>query len=264
MSLPTTKKGSEVAEHPPNSDAIKRCFDFPESADYLLTRLIEKLRSVGLLDKAHDLVEKVREFVDIVQQQHNLRGEPWSADLACERTDFQNLQAKLAQEARESLTATISEPMKMDFALSDMSQFLRGYSVDGKPLDPALLDSCDKLFNAWLAENNLLSKQGDIYEITDDGKIRLDENGLPVKADPAKFKQLFTDPAKGFQAYLAKKSIQLTIQEHPYPEEKPKAAQTIKQKETPQASSKTKKPTAQSEEEHEITPKGGDGTSMQT
>src|SRR3990167_3412585 len=172
--LATTKQGSDVVEHATDAVSIKKCLDFPESADYLLSRLIEKLKSVGLLEKADELVEKVREYVDVVHKQRSLRGQPWDADPACERTDFQNLQANLAEEALERLTVVITDPMKMDYALSDLAEFVRGFSVNGKPLSPELLDFCDKLFNSWLAENNLLSKGGKIYEVSDKGIIRKD------------------------------------------------------------------------------------------
>ena len=230
MNLTTTKKGSGIVEHPADAESIKKCFDFPESAEYLLQRLIEKLKSVALLEPAGDLVQKVREYVDIVQKQRSLKGDAWSADPACERSTFQNLQVNLATQARGLLTESITEPLKMDYAVSDSAQFLRGYSVKGKPLDPGLIDACDKLFNAWLAEHHLLSKQGQIYEITENGEIQKDENGELMSADSAKVKTLFTDSKRSFQAYLAnsKNAIQLTAQVHPYPEEKPVVKPEVK------------------------------------
>lgn len=260
MGFTTTKKGSDVVEHPADAESIKKCFDFPESADYLLPRLIEKLESVGLLAKAQDLVQKVSEFVGVVLKQRSLRGDPWSADPACERTDFQNLQNNLAMEAQKLLTSAISDPVKMDFALSDMSQFLRGYSVNGNPLDPELLDPCDKLFNAWLAENNLLSKHGQIYETMDNGEIRKDAKGMPITADPDKIRTLLNNPAKSFQVYLGKKTIALITQEHPYPEEKPKVNPKVEVRKT--AEKIPEQPTAEVEEKERIKPDDSSGAGI--
>ncbi len=247
--LSTTKKGSDVVEHPPGADAIKKCSEFSESVDYLLERLVKKLKSVGLLDGAQDLVTKIKELAQVVHQLDSLRGNPHDGDPACFRTPFQNLQIKLAKEAQEKITNQILDQMKMDYALSNTTEFLRGYSVGGKPLDPQLLDSCDKLFNAWLAEHGLLSKQGQIYEVMDNGEIKTDDKGEPIKADATKVRALLKDPVNSFEAYLGQRAVKLSSQEHPYPtEQQPIAKKPPQAPERAQQVSRVEKPVPESHE----------------
>ena len=236
----TTTQNSAVKRHAPLVKEIKKaievCSNSFELMDYLLIRLTEKVKSVGLLDDAHEMLDKIREYRDVLSNREALRGDrsrAWSGDPDSGLSDFEILQRDLAQEAQELIGRSLEGELQQAFALSDTAQFLRGYSEDGLPLDAELLQACDNLFNAWLAENDMIIKSGQIYDSTEKGEL-IGNDGKPLdsemsedirqnkakKADAQKIKQLLNDPNKGFIAYLAKRGISLKTTELPYVQEK--------------------------------------------
>ncbi len=87
-------------------------------------------------------------------------------------------------------------------------------------LSKETVDALDKLFNAWLAENYMISKGGVIYEGTKDGRIKQDEKGEKVRANPETLRNKISNKDAGFAHYVQKhnKSIHITVQEQPFPE----------------------------------------------
>lgn len=262
--LQTTSQGSGIVTHLPGPDAINKCSEFTQSVDYFLERLVKTLGSQKVLDKTSELVDKIEELAKVVHQLEALRGKPYEGDPACFRTPFLNLQINLAAKAKEQLSDEIADPVKLDFALSDEAQFLRLYSANGKPLDSELLNCCDKLFNAWLAENGMLSKQGQIYEITDDGEIKQDKNGEPITADPGQVRALLKEQnAESFEAFLNRMKIKLTTEEHSYPAQQPTAKPTAQAQKQPAPQVSHEEPTAQPDQEPGgVTPNNETGASM--
>lgn len=80
-------------------------------------------------------------------------------------------------------------------------------------LDEQTVAALDKLFNAWLALNGLVSKGGVLYLADNFGNILCDEQKRQKKADPQQFRALIADPDKGFQAYTAKKGMNISLME---------------------------------------------------
>ena len=111
----------------------------------------------------------------------------------------------------------------MDFAISDLAKLIRGFSADGKALNEALLNTLDKLLNAWFARNNLISKDSVIHEGNEQGEILKDAAGQPKKAQVERVKQLILDNKEGFKQFLEEKGIKAEIQQHKFPEQKPAA-----------------------------------------
>lgn len=86
-------------------------------------------------------------------------------------------------------------------------------------LDPEMTAALDKLFNAWLALNGLLSKGGVLYRADDQGEILLASDGRQVIVDPNFFEALINDPEKGYQAFAAKKGVRIQLAYQPFPDE---------------------------------------------
>jgi hypothetical protein len=87
-------------------------------------------------------------------------------------------------------------------------------------LDPQTIDALDKLFNAWLALNGIISKGGALYKADPKGQILLNPQGQSMKADPQQFKTLINDPTHGFQAFVAKKGIHIKTVQRDFPDKK--------------------------------------------
>ncbi len=96
-----------------------------------------------------------------------------------------------------------------------------GYLVEPKPLSDEIVAAMDKLFNAWLAENSLISKGGVIYEGDKNGNIKQNKQNEPIKADPIMLRQkINSNDADGFAHYVQhhNKAVHLTIRLQEYPE----------------------------------------------
>ncbi|KTD45723.1 substrate of the Dot/Icm secretion system [Legionella rubrilucens] len=204
----------------PDKDALLACFKFPEAADYFLEQFEKILKEAGgdVYKKSEPILNKIKDFVKNTHYQRDARGFPWDGDTQM-RTDFQNLQHHLAEAAVRTITAIIKGIVKMDVAVSKAAQLLRGYSEEGMALKGVPVESLDKLFNAWLAENNYLSKGSVIYQTNEHGEIVKDKAGNPLRADPEKIMQLMADEKKGFGRFLQDRGLEVVVQQHQYPEQ---------------------------------------------
>lgn len=79
------------------------------------------------------------------------------------------------------------------------------------------VDVVDKLFNAWLALNNIFSHDGHLYQADNKGQIVYDAQGRPIIVDVHQFKLLIADPQKGFHAYAAVKGIRINTVQRTFP-----------------------------------------------
>jgi len=192
-----------------------------EAAEYFYRRFAEKLKATKMLESSKDVLEKVLEFVDNVRlcdsRQNSWRGGS-AKDIL---TDFQNLQQKLAETSLQTVTQQVHDDLRLDIAVSDIAQLLRGYSTDGVPLEGDLLLALDRLFNAWLANNDMISKGSTIYVCDEHGEIKMDARGQPVKVQAERVRQLIDDQVEGFATYITAKGMPTTVVQHEYPEQAP-------------------------------------------
>lgn len=210
-----------------DQETFKRILDVigkkVEMIEYLYTNIEGRM--------PEDVIQEVVKLLDYAKFIVTLRGNPWVLGdtilpMSAE-TDFDYFQIYLAHGAATQLQV---KDVTLDCAISDESNFIRGYSSDGKPLDNKTVDSLDKLFNSWLATMkfesndgatyNLISKDGAIFKATK-ATIWLDNQGEPVRVDPEEFKSLLDRKNNGLEAYIQEqnKDIGITIQQHEFPEQ---------------------------------------------
>lgn len=212
MGLPLVRNSGSGVTHVPNSEAISKAMatsTTPEAADYLMTQIKEIFSRHKNLDESivQNVMETVQDYVGYVKLA-NQSGDEWAGIVP--RSGFQNYQEGLAAISAKIIQ---DKSVELDYAISDDSQYLRGYSSNGVPLDTASSDAMDKCFNAWLAKNDLFSKGGVIYASTSNGEIKM-EGDKPVKANAEDFRKLIEDPQRGFGQYLSRtnKSVKLSMQ----------------------------------------------------
>jgi hypothetical protein len=213
-----------VRELMPNKDALLYCFAIastPEAADYLVEQFEKKLKSSKPYDSSEKVLARVKEYATNVHLQRDNRENPWLGTIEKIKTDFQNLQQNLADSALKTLVASVEGEVKMDFAVSSYSELLRAFSIDGKPLEPAVIAALDKLFNSSMAADNMISKNGVIFEATAHGEVRKDKDGNPIKAPVEKINRVISE---NFAKYLEKAGVQVMAQQHAFPDKKPEAA----------------------------------------
>jgi len=198
-------------------NAMKTAETSIAAAEYLETQFKQILNKNKMLDSSQDIVGKVEEFVQFVKFKLISSTQPWAGEQS-KSSDFSNMQQNIAADAVEKLEGVINgmiKDLKLDVAINDLSQLVRGYTSEGKALDAKLIDSMDKLFNAWLAENNIVNKGSTLFDANDKGDIRVDEKKQQVKTGAQRIRDLIS--GKGFEAFLYKKGVQITSQLHSYP-----------------------------------------------
>jgi hypothetical protein len=89
------------------------------------------------------------------------------------------------------------------------------------PLDKETQDALDTLFNVWLAEHGMMTKDGVIYAATKDGHIKQDKTGQWVRVNPDVLRRSIRSQQDGFAQYVQKHapSIRITLRENPFPEQ---------------------------------------------
>jgi hypothetical protein len=199
MSLPLVRARNGAGGALPNADAISKCMNLAttaEAAEYLKNSANEIYLKAGLskdeaIKNVLDILTAHEDYIKLATDHRNTwAGKPPT-------TVFEKRQEDLAAQASKILGERVTD-VKLDFALSDDSQLLRGYSSNGEPLDESSVAAMDKLFNAMLAEHQMISKGGTIYQGTKNGEIETDKNGELKKADPQEVKAKI----EGFEQYV--------------------------------------------------------------
>ncbi|MGQ3889227.1 hypothetical protein ACQUW5_09375 [Legionella sp. CNM-1927-20] len=215
----------------PNKEAILKALEVasltPEAANYLCKRLSETLSQVNIA-ASDEVIKRVDRFGKNIELRYGQRSDPWQGRPDVIKTDFQNAQHNMGISLLEELSpeSLASGNLHMDFAISDDAQLLRAFSLNGEPLDPEAATAIDTLFNGWLAENEMVSKDSVIYESDSDGRIKENKNGQSTKANAERVKQLIVDRDNGFAPYLDDKfknhtthEVTASVQQHAYPEQ---------------------------------------------
>lgn len=200
-------------------EAMKVAETSVEAAQYLATRFKEILTGAKMLEKYADVLKSVETFAQLTEFKLLSRGQPWFGQVV-DTTDFKNMHANIGRDVAESLKNMgqgIAENVTFHFAVNDQAEFLRGCTSGGKPLDSKAVEHWDKLFIAYLAENNVITKGTTLYQSDEHGQIKLDEQGNQLNANPAQLKALISDPQKGFEKYVVSKGIPITCQQQEYP-----------------------------------------------
>lgn len=230
MPLKTTRRGSNIQTLLPTSEALNACMSIvttSEAARYFYDELKEKFQEAGMKDESSQVIlQEVEKFCQSVDLIRDSGSKVW-AGVSPAEGDFISLQQNLAKQRVTTLAAEVKEqPISMDYAVSDEGNFLRGYVIGDKVLDSSsseddkIINDIDELYNAWLAENGMLSQGSEIYLADPHGNILKDMQGQKKRAEGRRVRDLMEDPDKGFQQYMSKRGIQVNTTQHSYPKEK--------------------------------------------
>lgn len=224
-----------MAEYVPDKASLLKIMEVVTTGDaakYFYSQFESKLGKAKMLESSQAILAKVAEFVANVclcEDRHEQNY--WAGKLQDILTDFQNLQQKLAESSLETVVENISGNLKLDIAISNLTELLRGYSTDGEPISGDLLLALDRLFNAWMAEKDMISKGSTIYECDANGEIKKDSQGEPIRVEAEQIRELITDPDEGFAEYLSDKGMPVDVELHQYPEQQPEIEPTAQEPE---------------------------------
>ncbi len=188
----------------------------PDAAQYFLEGILKKLEQTKMLEQSMPLVEAIRKFVDSIKAQRSeTSAAPWSGDtrksnMSFEAFSFQTLQENFAATAAVALGGKVID---MDFAISDDGQYVRAYSNTAEGVDEETALAMDTIFNAWLAKDHMISKGGVIYEGTDSGEIKKNDQGGDVRVTGDKLEKLKENIGSSEEGGL-KKFVQDRVEEH--------------------------------------------------
>lgn len=223
-------KDRNAHETMPNGAALLMCHEIsstPEIADYYVDKLERKCDKAGLREIAGPVIALAREHRDNVYAQRD-RENPYlpqdkSGDNSEKRvlSDFENFQRNLCKIGIAHLVQNIKGDIKINFAVSDMSEMVRLFLENGQKMGPKEMAALDKVLNYLLANENMVSKNGVIYESVD-GKIR-EVAGKPVIAD----KERVAKAIEKLPEFLKDNNLQASIQRQKFPEKTIEAAKPI-------------------------------------
>lgn len=206
----------------PNQEALSKCKEVattPEGACYFAEQFEKRLDKAGKVSMEQAAIANIRQFSEMISMQREMKSNCWEGEMVS-GTDFHNLQQNVAVKSAEFLNSRVEGNIRMDFALNDKAQLLRGYSVNGKLMEEESTHSLDNLFNAWLASQNLMSKGSVIYAVDDKGKILRDDKGVPIVVNTDRLNtKILSEGEDGFTHFLQKhsKQLQLTLKQRSYP-----------------------------------------------
>lgn len=188
----------------PNSLQVQAATDVittVEAVNYFVAAIAETT-SGPLLEKAIQFAEFIR-----------LRG--YSSEVVWGGHPLPDGDFQSYVEGKASESAKLFEPgeIQFEYAISQLTEFLRGYSQGGNPLDEQMADAMDKLFNAWLSKNGMICLGGIIYERTQDGQIKTDPNGNLVRAKVQVLREKIVTQGQGdFPQFVKDKRPGLVVQ----------------------------------------------------
>lgn len=181
-----------------------------EAAEYLNAQVKKLAEQSKFLAKNPELKAKVinamQQFSDYVSFKNTVQGQPWAGQ-SVEVSEHKNFQNNLADEAIKQVTNK-TQNIRMDYAIDEKGHYVRGYSANGEMVSSEAASALDRVFNAWLANNNLVIKGGFIYP-TDASQI--ESNRLSAEQVRALISE------KGLTSFMEQKGIQVEMKLREYP-----------------------------------------------
>lgn len=190
------------------------------AAEYTREKMLDYFDRFNLTEKSDLVIKEFDKLVDFAATGEPSSAGPWAGTPP--PTRFERFQA---QNAVKALNEVTEQQVLFEYAISDKTEMIRGYSSQGKPLGEQRSEVFDKLLNAWLAENRMVSKQGVVYEADENGVIKKDSEGQPKRADADRLRQMIADKQQGLSAFISRQNgkVELSIKSYPY--QAPQAAQ---------------------------------------
>jgi hypothetical protein len=193
----------------PSSASLKKCMEIitnPDAAKAFVDKLCSQLDKAKLRGKFESLIEDIKAFAAAVGK-GNPSGDAWSGREPLQTSVFNNYQDAIATSSADIFA---NQDIRFDFAISDEAEILRGYSIDGKVIEPEEAKELDKLYNAWLAEKGILTKDGVLYEATSKGEIK-QEKGKNKRISEEKIRGLISDTKSKFADYVRSKNDTIQV-----------------------------------------------------
>lgn len=228
----TTTRGMDKRTFIPDAVALTKMLDTvtnPDAADYAAIQIAKRL---GRNETTIPVISKIEEYARSLRGVNNKQrsGALWTGRQD-PLTDFVSLQQFLADQSVDNIKSLLSDAgllneqgelngdIELDFAVNDQAQFVRGYKLNGKPMqDATMVEMLDDVFKAWLAEKGMFYKDGQLYQVDVMGKIMKNQNGQELLMNKEEIFNRLLDKKNGFAAYLNKQGMKATVHRRAFPE----------------------------------------------
>lgn len=180
------------------------------AADYFQQQFKRQVEEMGLTKDFEKVLAEIDTFVNII---HDSASNYCFGDEA--QSAFMTYQNKLSDAAAKALGQSKTQKIDFDFAINDTSALIQGSSSDGAALDDSTTKQLNNIYSNWLATNQMICKNGVIYEGALDekgrfkGDTKMGDDGQPKRVDPNKYADLFMGKVagqKGFAAFVKEKT----------------------------------------------------------
>ncbi len=216
----TTARSRRVVSAMPPASSLQKCLDVVrghrEGLIYFKQAVEARLDTPSLREEYSGLVNETDQFIQYVSDFEKKQAMSWAGKRppGISETDFIRFQNYLATASAEQLQHLL---ITLDCAISDASEYIRAFSSDEQVIEGAELEDLDTQFNVMLAEKNMLSQGGVIYQATADGEIKLDAKNNPQKASPAVVREMLSGSDFERSLQKVKPDVKIEIRLHDYP-----------------------------------------------
>ncbi len=212
MNLPLVR--SKKTDSHLNSENLSKCFNLLSNIELVnyFEQQFEKLKF------SEEVSQSVKEYVKIVKNMNlpnknrDIQNNIWDGNAIVDNK-FNKYYANTAEELSTIFNKQTKE-IDMQFAMNDDAEFLRGYVQENDELTEEEITALDSQLIAWLADEQLISKGGVIYELPENSTVD-DVNENTKHVNHQKFISLLKNK---FVKHLKHNNINLRIQEQKYPE----------------------------------------------
>lgn len=189
----------------PPKEHLVQCMDIastPDASKYLSERFEAILAKKNMLQQFDGLVKKFETYATEVSQGAELATSSWKGEMPLTAYANASEQRVRAIEQQVPQGAALTVPIAIGIDFADEGKLNRGYLVNNIPASPEEIQLLDTSFHGWLASQGLLCRKPYIYEATEHGKIKTDNDGTPIKADLAQLETALKDEGRGLKSYI--------------------------------------------------------------
>lgn len=187
----------------PSKETLIECMDLastPEAAAYLSQQFEALLIQRGLHKKFQSLIDKFQAYAKEVQATSESSTNPWRGELPL--PDYANASIQRAQTVEKDKPATPVDRIIIGIEFAEGGELNRGYMVNNEPADAEAITRLDVSFHAWFARNGLLFRAPYLYQASENGEIKTDENNQPIRVKLNDVKQAIEAEKGGLKSYF--------------------------------------------------------------
>lgn len=208
---------------PPDGVIMERligvCGSSPSALSYayeILSKVLNNVKKQFPLGVVENTLEAFGNHVNNINLAVVDRSSSWDG-ISPENTSLlKRFQAFQLEQTIDTLKGI--ENFNLDFAIDDeKGHFIRAITVNGADADKKTTEGFDQLLSASLVQNQMIVKDGIVWQLDQNDEILTDNQGNPIHADPESIRRVLLDPRNQFQKYCAGKGLKFTVVEHPFP-----------------------------------------------